>query len=185
MEAKQYQTEFSRTLAPVFFPEHVSPIYVGLLMQGRCKSAELVDAVKRALIHGNKRKLEELGGSVVADNDLNLPFNVPVDDLHAILGLEGEVSELTQEVLFSDGPREVVRQRVVDESGDLLWYLHLLFKSFGITLDEVFAANIAKLAKRYPDKFSTDLAVNRDLEAEAEVFDQLAGLREAIQPTMH
>jgi hypothetical protein len=35
-----------------------------------------------------------------------------------------------------------------------------------LNLVDILEANIAKLAKRYPDKFSADQAVNRDLDAE-------------------
>ena len=169
MTPEQYQAEFGRTLAPVFFPENVSPLYTGLLMRTRHNTAELVDAVKRALIYGNTDKLEKLGGKDVAANDLGLPYFMDVDELHAILGMEGEAGEISEAVL-SDDPREVIRARVVDESGDFMWYLHLLWDKFGITMDEVLDGNIKKLAKRYPDKFTTEAAVNRDLEAEAEVF---------------
>ncbi|MBD9544229.1 hypothetical protein IB276_32820 [Ensifer sp. ENS04] len=169
MQPAQYQAEFGRTRAPVFFPENVSPIYVGLLMESRHKSAELVDAVKRALIYGNTTKLEQLGGKAVASNELGLPYHTDVDELHAILGMEGEAGEISEAVL-SDDPRDVIRARIVDESGDFMWYLHLLWDKYGITMGEVLAGNIAKLAKRYPDKFTTDAAVNRNLEAEAAVF---------------
>lgn len=169
MQPTQYRAEFGRTRAPVFFPENVSPMYVGLLMRNRHQSAELVDAVKRALIYGNTAKLEKLGSKDVASNELDLPFHMDVDELHAILGMEGEVGEISEAVLSGD-PRDVIRARIVDESGDYMWYLHLLWDKYGITMDEVLSGNIAKLAKRYPDKFTTDAAVNRNLEAEAAVF---------------
>jgi NTP pyrophosphatase (non-canonical NTP hydrolase) len=169
MTPEQYQAEFGRTRAPVFFPENVNPIFVGLLMRTRKSTADLVDAVKRALIYGNTDKLAKLGSKDTAVNELGLPYNVDVDELHAILGMEGEASEISEAVLSNDSP-EVIRARIVDESGDFMWYMHLLWDKYGITMDEVLAGNIAKLAKRYPDKFTTDLAVNRNLEAEARVF---------------
>lgn len=169
MTPEQYQAEFGRTLAPVFFPENVSPIFVGLLMKTRHETAEMVDAVKRGLIYGNTAKLEKLGAKEMAENDLGLPFHMDVDELHAILGMEGEVAEISEAVL-SDLPREEIRARIIDEAGDFSWYQALLFKKYGITWGEVFERNIAKLAKRYPDKFTTEAAVNRNLEAEARVF---------------
>lgn len=40
----------------------------------------------------------------------------------------------------------------------------------GFTLTQAMMANIAKLSRRYPDKFSSEAAVNRDLSAEDEVL---------------
>jgi NTP pyrophosphatase (non-canonical NTP hydrolase) len=174
MQASEYQQQFGRTLAPVFFLNNVNPAFVGQLMDARKKSADIIDAVKRALIYGNTERLKKTDYAEIAKNPLGLPFFMDEDELHAILGMEGEVGEISEAVL-SDDPRDVIRARVVDESGDFLWYLSLLFKKFDITFEEVFERNIAKLAKRYPDKFTTELAVNRDLEAEAEVFRSPTG----------
>jgi NTP pyrophosphatase (non-canonical NTP hydrolase) len=169
MQASEYQAQFGRTRAPVFFPHNVHPAFVGQLMEARKKSADIIDAVKRALIYGNTERLKKTDYAKVAENPLDLPYFMDVDELHAILGMEGEVGEISEAVL-SDDPRDVIRARIVDEAGDFLWYLALLCDKFDIKFEELFAGNIAKLAKRYPDKFTTDLAVNRDLKAEAEVF---------------
>ncbi|WP_454287280.1 MazG nucleotide pyrophosphohydrolase domain-containing protein [Rhizobium arsenicireducens] len=158
MDATQYQADFGRSLASVFFPENVSPILIGIIMENRTESAKIIDAVKRGLFYDNVERLNKM--SLDAANDLGLAYNIDVNDLHAMLGMEGEVTEIS-EVLLSDDAPEEKRRKIVDESGDLLWYLALLFKNYGITLEEVFDFNIAKLAKRYPDKFTVEAAVNR------------------------
>jgi NTP pyrophosphatase (non-canonical NTP hydrolase) len=44
--------------------------------------------------------------------------------------------------------------------------LNKLAASFGLDIEEIMARNITKLYVRYPDKFSDDAALVRDLEAE-------------------
>lgn len=43
---------------------------------------------------------------------------------------------------------------------------------FGIDTDKVRATNIAKLQARYPDKFTNESAVNRNLEVEREILEK-------------
>lgn len=173
MDAKTFQATFGRTLTGDFFPENVSPLFFEVLMAYRHKTAQLVDATKRGLFYNNTERLDKhaIAGADY-HNPLGLSFDVDPADIHAMLGLEGEVGEIS-EILLSTESDEAKRAKLVDESGDLLWYLALMFRSYGITFEEVFAGNDAKLRKRYPDQFTAELAVNRDLESEASVFNTI------------
>lgn len=170
MDATTYQAEFGRTLAPVFFPENVNPVFLGLIIGNRDASSKLMDAAKRALFYNKTDRLDATPYALDASNPLGLEFQQHPDDVHAILGMESEVSEITDAIISSEFTDEERRAKIIDESGDFLWYLALLFKRHGITFEEVFDGNIAKLKKRYPGKFSVEAAVNRDLEVEAAVF---------------
>jgi NTP pyrophosphatase (non-canonical NTP hydrolase) len=181
MDAKIYQTQFDRTCADVFFPQNVSPIFVGMLLAGRKQTAKLIDAAKRGLFYDKPDRLGEY--TEAARNDFDLPFDAPVDVIHAILGMEGEVTEISEAALDDTLSDEQRRAKVIDEAGDTLWYMALMFRHFGITFDEVFAANIAKLAKRYPEKFTTDAAVNRDLEGESNVLQFAARRKPPVSST--
>ncbi|MBC2806634.1 hypothetical protein C3Y94_026130 [Rhizobium ruizarguesonis] len=165
MQASEYQVQFGRTLAPVFFPKNVHPVYLGRVLRNRSQSARVVDALKRALYYDKTDRMHLTGDEVAVKNPDDVPYNVDSEILHAILGMEGEAAEITEAALLND------RAKIVDESGDYLWYLALLFKKHDITFEEVFSKNIAKLAARFPDKFTLEAAVNRDLEAEAKVFN--------------
>ena len=59
-----------------------------------------------------------------------------------------------------------------EEFGDTLWYLALGLRFLGIGFEETFAANIAKLQARFPDKFTEDAAMNRDPAAERAILEQ-------------
>ena len=53
------------------------------------------------------------------------------------------------------------RERVVKELGDALWCLAALATTLDVSLDEVAAANLAKLRRRYPDGFTSEASQRR------------------------
>lgn len=52
-------------------------------------------------------------------------------------------------------------------------FIEFLAKQYNYSLEKVLQINIDKLAKRYPEKFDSNLALNRDLKAEREVLEGL------------
>lgn len=91
--------------------------------------------------------------------------------LHAIMGLTTEVGELTdvwKRRIFYGREIDVVNAR--EEIGDVLWYLAILCDCVGTTIPEEQARNIAKLRARYPERFTDDKALSRDLVAEREIL---------------
>ena len=63
-----------------------------------------------------------------------------------------EVLGLIRKRVFQQ--REVGEARLVEELGDALWCLAVAADSLGISLSNVAAANLAKLADRHPKGFS-------------------------------
>lgn len=53
------------------------------------------------------------------------------------------------------------RENVLEESGDLLFYLQALLTECGFTLDDAMTANVAKLRKRYPAGYTDAAAIAR------------------------
>lgn len=98
--------------------------------------------------------------------------NRVVRDLHGVIGLTTEVGELAdsyKRMIFYGKRLDTIN--VEEEIGDILWYLALLCNSTGISLSKVMDRNIAKLKARYPDKFDSDKAINRDLDEERRVLE--------------
>lgn len=88
--------------------------------------------------------------------------------IHACFGMCGEAGEIIDYVkkgVFYG--KDMGTQHLVEEVGDLMWYINLLVFDLGVTWDEVLTTNIKKLEARYPDaKFNADHAINRDVDAE-------------------
>lgn len=73
----------------------------------------------------------------------------------ASFGIAGESGELVDRIkkhLFHGKP--VSRNEVLDEVGDVLWYLTTLCRQFDANLEDAMTYNIDKLCKRYPNKYS-------------------------------
>lgn len=90
---------------------------------------------------------------------------IPYGDLiTGALGLCGEGGEVADHVKkFISQGHELDRVHVMEELGDCLWYIALIAHSIGCGLDQVMQYNIDKLWKRYPEGFSVERSVNRDV----------------------
>jgi len=83
--------------------------------------------------------------------------------LHMLIGLSGEVGELQdafKKHIMYDKPLDIVN--VIEELGDIEFYLAGLRQSLGVTKVEILTANINKLEKRYSlGKYSNTQAQER------------------------
>lgn len=95
--------------------------------------------------------------------------------IHAALGAGGETGEIedhVKKVAFNG--RLLDRDHLIEEVGDVMWYLNLLVASLCTTWDHVLSVNIAKLETRYKGgKFDADRSLNRDLAAEKAAMESV------------
>lgn len=106
-------------------------------------------------------------------------------DIHALMGLVTETGELVdafKRFIFYGKPIDEVN--VKEEIGDLFWYLAILCNAHGLNFEEVMAANIDKLRKRYPQKFIEEKALFRDLEGERQVLENAANKDNGTPPDL-
>lgn len=82
--------------------------------------------------------------------------------MHAQLGLSSEAGEfadaLKRHTIYG---KELDRENLKEELGDLLWYMALAANALGESLGTIAAANIAKLRDRYPEKYTDADALAR------------------------
>lgn len=93
--------------------------------------------------------------------------------LHAMCGINTESGELTDQikkVLFY--ARKIDVTNIKEELGDLSWYISLALSAIGSSWEEIWTMNIAKLRKRYPEKFTAEQAKNRDSSAERMALEE-------------
>jgi NTP pyrophosphatase (non-canonical NTP hydrolase) len=76
-----------------------------------------------------------------------------------LVGEAGEVANLVKKTEFHGHP--LGRPALVDELGDVLWYLAMLADEHGISFDELASHNISKLRTRYPSGFSEEASRQR------------------------
>ena len=83
--------------------------------------------------------------------------------MNGCLGLAGEAGEccdLLKKHQFQDG-REI-REKLLDELGDVLWYVSETATALGIWMDDIALHNIEKLKKRYPEGFDAERSLHRE-----------------------
>lgn len=96
-------------------------------------------------------------------SDVRPQHNEHTDLIHAVFGISSEAGELVDPVkkaMFYGKPLDV--ENLKEEAGDLLWYIAgPLCRALDISLEELAIANVKKLLKRYPEKYTDECAIER------------------------
>ena len=93
--------------------------------------------------------------------------------IHYALGLvteSGEIADASKKHVAYGSGLDVTN--IKEEIGDLLFYVARYMELYGWTFEEVMQLNTDKLKARYPEKFTQDLAENRDLEKERGILEK-------------
>lgn len=86
---------------------------------------------------------------------------------HGVIGLVTEAGELMTAVKKAKiYAKALDRINVIEEVGDIMWYLALLADELGVSFEEIWDKNIRKLRVRYPEKYDKKLVSNRKLDHE-------------------
>ena len=79
--------------------------------------------------------------------------------LHMAVGVSGEAGELLDAIKrYAIYQKPLDMANVIEELGDLEFYMEGLRTALGITRNQCLEANIIKLSKRYPDAVYTNRA---------------------------
>lgn len=164
MKASDYLIESARTAAGEIFPGRVSENAFTTMVEDAIDCLNQLDKIKKGLFYNRDVDLDW-------DNDFtNVGMRIDKDLLHGILGVATEANELLEllPTEWNNGP--VNTAKIIDESGDVLWYLAMIFRKLGVTFEQVMQLNIEKLRVRFPEKFTTLQANERDTSSENKVF---------------
>ena len=88
--------------------------------------------------------------------------------IHGAFGLQTESAELKKHIFYGK-PLDVVNLK--EETQDILWYISIIMDELDFTYEEAMETNIKKLKARYPEKFTEDKAINRNLEVERKILE--------------
>lgn len=76
------------------------------------------------------------------------------------LGIAGEAGEVADEIKKIVGHgREMNKDKLIKETGDVLWYVASIADELGVSMSDIAQANIDKLKERYPKGFTTAASV--------------------------
>jgi len=82
---------------------------------------------------------------------------------NAVMGLAGEAGEIAD--LFKKRlyhGHDIPTMQIIDELGDLMWYLAAIASLEGLSLNDIARANIDKLWRRYPNGFNSHDSIRRE-----------------------
>lgn len=93
--------------------------------------------------------------------------------LHAMIGLtteSGEIQDQMKKHIFYG--KAIDKVNLVEELGDLMWYIAIASDVLGVSLEDIMAKNNEKLEARYGKVFTESAALNRDLDKEREILEK-------------
>lgn len=92
---------------------------------------------------------------------------------HAAMGMVTEAGEfldvLKKHIYYG---KTIDKVNLAEEIGDLCWYMAIACDELHVDLEDIMETNIAKLKARYPNKFTSEDAINRDLETERKILEK-------------
>lgn len=85
--------------------------------------------------------------------------DVLINGVMGLCGESGEAIDIVKKWLAQG--HELDKEKLAKELGDICWYLAETATALDLSLEDIMAANIEKLRKRYPEEFDTERSVNR------------------------
>jgi NTP pyrophosphatase (non-canonical NTP hydrolase) len=96
-----------------------------------------------------------------------------LNNLHYLTGMVTEVGEILDPFKKNMAyGKPIDHVNVKEEVGDFMWYLVNFCRINGFDLEEIMQTNIDKLRARYPEKFTQENAINRNLVREREILEK-------------
>lgn len=160
---------------------------------------EILDGVKKQVFYGNSKKLLtntadsvyqleralEIIREGVTEDSLNDEIEIDPRVFHGIVGIITESGELSSALLSVINGAEIDAVNIQEEAtGDMGWYRAILNDALRLDEYQGLTNVINKLLVRYPQKFSNELAENRDLDAERKQLEQNVNGIVTIDATM-
>ena len=85
--------------------------------------------------------------------------DVLINGVMGLCGESGEAIDIAKKWLAQG--HDLDRAKLAKELGDIAWYLAETATALDLQLEDVFAANIEKLKKRYPEGFDSERSIHR------------------------
>lgn len=176
LSSGKYQVDVMRNVDETAY--HPGKLSRGDVIDVMCRFmgvGQNLDQIKKTLIYGKDSAAYEpvIGSDVHMPLAFDGPFTaIDPQIVHSIIGMATETAELIEALVKSittGEPFDIVNFR--EEIGDVLWYAELGCKTTGATLEGAAWLNTKKLAARYPDKFTSERALNRDTALERSILE--------------
>ncbi len=172
MDSISYLEASARTASTQFHTDKVDADLLASALKQAIDTGNRLDVIKKSLFYGKDLDKNHPWQALKNHHNGTIDLNqIEPDVVHAAIGLYTEATELLESVLSTIEGQDFDAVNTFEECGDAEWYLAMLYRALDKTPAEARAANIAKLKARYPEKFATDAAINRDLAQERAILE--------------
>ena len=86
--------------------------------------------------------------------------DVLINGVMGLCGESGEAIDIVKKWLAQG--HDLDREKLAKELGDICWYLAETATALDLSLEDIMAANIEKLKRRYPDGFDAHRSIHRE-----------------------
>ena len=183
MELTQYVQDAIRTESRIETVQ-TSQRDLLLLLDAYVVIGNLLDDIKKNVFYGKEIKQEKWLKNLQLINQI-VPYitddpnqsnkqdlNIDPRLFHAIIGIATESTELVEAIITAiTAGDDIDHVNVQEELGDLNWYQAIAVDASGADWDAILETNIAKLRARYPEKFTAESAINRNLHVERQILE--------------
>jgi len=172
VDNKTYLEASARTASAQFHDDKITPSMIEMALKEAIATGNMLDAIKKGIYYG--KSLPENHPALDfkdAEGDLD-PGAIDQDILHAALGVYTEATEMLEAIFLTMKGAEFDKVNAAEELGDAEWYMAMLYRALGETPENVKRVNIEKLRQRYPDKFRSMDAIDRDLDTERSILEK-------------
>ena len=184
-EIEQFISDATRTES-VIEQFVVNPSLLQSVLRMHIASGNMLDQIKKHVYYGKDydtenlithftnvvASLDQLKGVIQDPDKGELPIHVDTRLTHAMIGAATESTELMEALRNNINGKGLDVTNVIEESGDLLWYLAVLHSASNQDMLQTMDTVIKKLKHRYPEKFTSENAINRDLKTEREILEE-------------
>lgn len=184
MDLQKYIKDATRTESHIK-AINTDPVITARVFAGFVAAGTLLDMIKKSVFYRKPIDATRWNQAVNELNQIGMLLNT--DDLgvtdivvkqktsevdprifHGVVGIATEATELI-EAIQSGGPVDAVN--IQEEIGDICWYVAILLDTIGGNWEQLLNTNIAKLRARYPEKFTNEDAIERDLVTERQILE--------------
>lgn len=179
MNLEQYVRDATRTesqIEKVTLPDSET---FSAALQIFITSGQILDMFKKNIFYGKPidwecvthklGKIEMDAGCGPAGRDYELKIDPRI--FHSLIGTATEATELMEALLADMGGEQIDYVNVMEEFGDINWYEAIGCAATNTSFEAILTTNIEKLRKRFPEKYTDEAAINRDLETERDTLE--------------
>jgi len=182
LPAFDYVDEAHVTLSNEFHGNLVSRRYFSHALNDAIDAINRLDKVKKSLFYGRDNNIKPTEGTQGCGDLPGLIAGLPGIDgnptleeasnlIHGVIGVVTEGGELLELLRDTINGKPLDKTNLQEEVGDAKWYMAILARVGGFLWGSDERLNIAKLRKRFVDKFAAYDANNRDLTAERAILE--------------